>query len=70
MGLDLDESRYGASRSQHVNQADHMCQKLSLRVTIQPEWKIFPLSAFEQIHAVQTIVYELSSHASPMAVSS
>ena len=55
MGLDLDESRYDASSSPPVNQADHMCQKLSLRVTIQPEWKIFPLSAFEQIHAAQTI---------------
>ena len=32
-----------------------MYQKLSLRGTIQPEWKIFPLSAFEQIDAAQTV---------------
>ena len=34
VGLDPDESRYGASRSLPVNQADQRCQKLSLRVTI------------------------------------
>ena len=32
-----------------------MCQKLWLRVTTQPEWKIFLLSAFEQVHTTQTI---------------
>ena len=41
-GLDLEESRCGASRSPPVNQGDLMCQKLSLRVTIQPEGEIFP----------------------------
>ena len=35
-GLDLDESRCGASRSRPVNasEADQMCQQLSLRVTL------------------------------------
>ena len=45
-GVDLDESHCGASCSPPVHQADHMCQKLSLRATKQPVWKIFPLECF------------------------
>ena len=55
MALHLDESCCGASRSPPVIQADHMCQQLTPRVTMRSECKIFPLSAFEQIHATQTI---------------
>ena len=79
MGFDIDESSCDASSSPPVNQADHICEELSLHMTIEPEWEILPLQAFKHckvillklsVKMVRSLSIGLSSQASSMTIRS